>query len=155
MIAAFEQDMRASTARARGDGNGRGQDAQGLRVHVDRGLGDEPRDCGWDSLRGRSGDRSVREVVFVNPLHHYYRPEHLAHVIAEMNHRGPPVLRAHFDGEMWHASEGTHRLRAAKILGLAPVLVPVPWRRTQAALQRARAGASRAAHVFDRVEIRA
>lgn len=31
----------------------------------------------------------------VNPLHRHYRPEHLAHVIAEMVRRGPPVINAH------------------------------------------------------------
>lgn len=88
--------------------------------------------------------------MIVNPLHAYYSPAHLEHVIAEMRQRGAPVLRAHYDREagIWHAREGTHRLRAAKALGLTPVLVPVPWRRTQAALVRARFRAARNAHAF-------
>lgn len=92
-------------------------------------------------------------MTIVNPLHHYYRPAHLAHVIGEMRRLGPPRLRGYFDGEVWHMREGTHRLRAAKALGLAPVLVPVPWRKTRAALERARFAAVRNGHVFDRVVV--
>lgn len=91
--------------------------------------------------------------VIVCPLHHYHRPDHLEHVIAEMHRRGAPVLRAHFDGEAWFAREGTHRLRAALLLGFVPVLVPVPWPRTLAALERARFAAMRHSHLFDRIEI--
>lgn len=91
-------------------------------------------------------------AVLVNPLHHYFRQSHLEHVKREMVRRGPPVLRAHFDGEVWHAQEGTHRLRAAKALGVVPVLINVPWPRTRAALERARFSAILNAHVFDRVE---
>ena len=93
-------------------------------------------------------------MIVVNPLHHYYRPLHLDHVIAEMRRRGPPVLRAHFDGEIWHAREGTHRLRAAKFLGLTPVLVPVKWPKSRASLDRARFSAPMTAHMFERVETR-
>jgi hypothetical protein len=91
--------------------------------------------------------------VVVNPLHHYYRPAHLDHVIGEMRRLGPPVLRAHFDGEIWHAREGTHRLRAAKALGLIPVLRAVPWPKSRASLERARFSAPLTAHLFDRVEV--
>ena len=92
--------------------------------------------------------------MVVNPPHLHFRQTHLDHVIAEMRHRGPPVLRAYYDGDMWHAREGTHRLRAAKILGLTPVIVPVRWRRSGASLVRARFAATRAGHEFDQVEIR-
>jgi len=91
----------------------------------------------------------------VNPLHAHFRPDHLEHVVAEMRVRGAPVLRAHFDGEVWHAREGTHRLRAALRLGLAPILVPVPWRKTRGALERARLAAALHGHVFPVVEVRA
>jgi hypothetical protein len=94
-------------------------------------------------------------VILVNPLHDYYRPAHLEHVIGEMRKRGAPVIRAHFDGEVWHAREGTHRLRACKALGIAPVLVPVRWKRSRDSLARARVAASRFAHAFERVEVRA
>lgn len=95
-------------------------------------------------------------TVTVNPLHAHYRPAHLDHVIGEMRRRGPPVLRACWDAEagIWHAREGTHRLRAAVALGLAPVLIPVPWKRSEASRERARYAAKRNAHVFDHVEVR-
>lgn len=89
--------------------------------------------------------------VLVNPLHHYFRPAHLEHVIAEMKRRGPPVLRAYFDGEVWHAREGTHRLRAAKALGYTPIFRSVKWPHTKAALERARLAAVLNAHEFDNV----
>lgn len=92
-------------------------------------------------------------MIIVTPLHHYYRPAHLDHVIGEMRRLGPPRIRAFFDGEAWYAREGTHRLRAAKALGVTPILVPVRWRRTKAAMERARYAAIRDGHVFDRVEV--
>lgn len=39
--------------------------------------------------------------IIVNPLHHYYRPPHLEHVISEMRRLGPPRIRAYLDGEVW------------------------------------------------------
>lgn len=93
-------------------------------------------------------------MILVNPLHHYYREDHLEHVKAEMRRRGSPVLRGHFDGEIWHMREGTHRLRAAKALGIAPTLVPIPWWRSKAALERARYAAVLRAHEFEKVEVR-
>lgn len=102
--------------------------------------------------------RSVHEenvTVFVNPPHHRFRPDHLDHVIAEMCRRGPPVIRASWDAQhgVWHAREGTHRLRAALALGLVPVIVRVLWNRTTKARERARFAALRNAHAFDRVEV--
>ncbi len=91
--------------------------------------------------------------VLVTPLHAHFRQDHLEHVIGEMRRRGPPVLRAYFDGEVWYAREGTHRLRAAKILGVVPILRSVPWWRTRASLERARFAAVRNAHEFERVDI--
>lgn len=100
-------------------------------------------------------------TILVNPLHHYFRPAHLEHVIAEMRRRGPPTIKACWDAEasMWHAREGTHRLRACVALGLSPVLVPVPWprrKRRKGSLERARFAAlwMGTAHVFERVVVR-
>ncbi len=93
------------------------------------------------------------QVVLVNPLHWYFSPSHLAHVIGVMQRLGPPVIRAYFDGEMWHAREGTHRLRACLVLGIAPRLVPSKWPKSKAALERARLGALRRAHVFRKIEV--
>ena len=92
-------------------------------------------------------------MVTINPPHHHSNPHHLAHVIAEMVRRGPPVLSAHFDGEVWHAREGNHRLRAAIALGVIPVLVPVRWGRSRDALARARALVAHAGHRFDRIDV--
>lgn len=91
--------------------------------------------------------------MLVNPLHAHYRRTHLEHVIGEMKQRGPPVLRAYYDGEVWHAREGTHRLRAAMALGLAPILKPVAWWRGRASLERARFAACLNAHAFERVVV--
>jgi hypothetical protein len=107
------------------------------------------------------GDGAVQIVMYfrriahvrINPLHGYYRADHLERVVQEMRHRGPPTIRAYFDGDTWHAREGTHRLRAAKILGLAPTLVCVAWRRSVTALQRARFQADRHAHVFNFADV--
>ena len=95
-------------------------------------------------------------MVIVNPLHWYHRPDHLARVVEQMRLMGPPTIRASWDevGGLWHAHEGTHRLRAALVLGMAPTLVPVPWRRSADAKVRARYAALRMAHTFDRVTIR-
>jgi hypothetical protein len=89
----------------------------------------------------------------VNPLHGYYSPDHLIHVLGEMRRLGPPVLRAAWDDQdgVWHAREGTHRLRAALALGVAPILVRVPWKRTHDA--RARVAALRYAHSFPMVRV--
>jgi hypothetical protein len=89
--------------------------------------------------------------MVVNPLHGYFRQDHLDHVVVEMRRRGAPKIRAFYDAEVgvWHAREGTHRLRAAAVLGLLPELVSVPWNKTRAALYRARIAADRHAHVFE------
>lgn len=98
----------------------------------------------------------MTESIIVNPPHWYYRPDHLTHVIAEMQRRGAPVLRAAWDKDacVWHAREGTHRLRAAKALGLAPILIPVRWHCSPNGRQRARFAAQRSGHLFDLVEVR-
>lgn len=92
--------------------------------------------------------------VIVNPLHHYYREAHLQHVIGEMRKKGAPTIKAYFDGEIWHAREGTHRLRAAKALGVEPIMMPVPWNKTRSALERARYAAIRNGHTFASVKVR-
>lgn len=54
-------------------------------------------------------------MIIVNPLHWYYRQQHVEHVRCEMMRRGAPVIRAVWDQKekCWHARNGTHRLRAA------------------------------------------
>lgn len=93
----------------------------------------------------------------VAPLHRHFSPKHLIEVIGEMLHLGAPVLRAYLDAPTgaWLAREGTHRLRAAFLLGWAPVLVPIPWWRTQAALERARFAAIEYGYAFPQVLVNA
>lgn len=94
-------------------------------------------------------------MIIVTPLHDHHSPSHLDHVVREMTRRGPPRIRAHHDAQTgaWFALEGTHRLRAAKLLGVAPVLVRSAWRRGAVALERARFAAAIRGHEFDRVTV--
>ena len=89
--------------------------------------------------------------MIVVPLHHYFRPDHLEQVVEQMRTLGPPRIRGYFDQEVgvWYAFEGTHRLRAAKILGPTPVLVPSRWVKGRKALARARFAVAMRGHVFD------
>ena len=94
-------------------------------------------------------------MTVVTPLHAHFSPSHLTHVISMMRQLGPPKIRAYFDEHSgaWFAQEGTHRLRAALILDLAPVMVFVHWPRSRAALERARYAAVERGLIFKRVEI--
>lgn len=93
--------------------------------------------------------------MLVCPLHWYFNPGHLAEVEAEMLRRGPPRLRGHLDAEtgVFLLVEGTHRIRAAHRLGLAPVLIDGPWWRARDRLVGARIAARRRGLSFDRVEV--
>ena len=109
-----------------------------------------------DHVRARLiGQIADRARAVVTPLHEHFSPARLAQVVAEMRRRGPPRIRAYFDAVSvaWFCFEGTHRLRAALQLGIAPVLVPVRWHRGPAALVRARHAARIRGHVFARVEV--
>lgn len=94
-------------------------------------------------------------MTIVCPLHHYYRPDHLETVVDRMRALGPPTLRGYRDPETgaWLMREGTHRLRAALRLGLAPRLLPIPWWRTRASLERARWAARKRGHRFPEVQV--
>lgn len=54
--------------------------------------------------------------------HDPYLDGHLARVVDEMEHSGPPTIRCVRWKDGWYALEGSHRLAAAYQLGL-PVLV--------------------------------
>lgn len=71
-------------------------------------------------------------------------------VIQKMKVLGPPRLCAFYDSETetWFSQEGTHRLRAAKVLGMVPVMLPVPWTRGKKALTRARFAFQSRGHTF-------
>lgn len=58
-------------------------------------------------------------------LHDHYDEIHLEEVKAEMKIMGAPRIKAIFDGEIYGALEGCHRLRAAYDLGLMPVIEEV------------------------------
>lgn len=94
-------------------------------------------------------------MIVVTPLHEHFSPPHLEHVVSEMRRLGAPRIRAYLDVETgaWLAQEGTHRLRAALRLGIAPVMVHVRWPRSREALERARFAAIERGHVFDRIEV--
>lgn len=58
-------------------------------------------------------------------VHDHFNETHLESVKREMLILGAPVIRAVENGEEWIALEGCHRIRAAKALGLVPVIEPV------------------------------
>ena len=62
-------------------------------------------------------------------LHEYYNEEHLEAVKAEMAKLGAPVIRAIYDdcNDIYIALEGSHRIRAAKALGLTPIIDEVDY----------------------------
>jgi hypothetical protein len=114
----------------------------------------------WRALRGVDYHAVTFEElagtgVIVTPLHQHFSPARLAEVLETMCRIGAPRIRAYFDevSNAWYALEGTHRLRAAHLLGEAPILVPVRWPRRPVALERARYAAPRRGIVFARVEI--
>jgi hypothetical protein len=93
--------------------------------------------------------------MIVVPLHEHFSPARLAMVVDKMRALGPPRIRAYFDAptRAWFSMEGAHRLRAAKLLAVAPIMVPVRWRRGRRALERARYAIPRRGHVFDALQI--
>lgn len=56
--------------------------------------------------------------------HKHYNNDHLEAVKTEMQKRGTPAIRAIWSETygMWMAIEGCHRIRAAKDLGITPVI---------------------------------
>jgi hypothetical protein len=46
-------------------------------------------------------------------------------VAKEMEKKGPPRLRAYWNGKEWEAIEGSHRIAAAEQLGLRVIVLPV------------------------------
>ena len=158
-------DRDAGEHRARA-GVGRSERARRRAVDAEDSPGMDP--CGVDAkgdqqARPRARGKSAKvapsgpgaAMVIVAPLHWYYTPSHLEHVIEEMRRRGAPRLRAYHDNEtgVWFAREGTHRLRAALALNLIPVLKPIEWWRGRQSLERARYAAIRNGHVFRAVRV--
>lgn len=94
-------------------------------------------------------------VSCVVPLHQHFSPPRLEEVVAKMRTMGPPRIRAYYDAasSAWFTLEGTHRLRAAVILGLTPVMVPARWPRSRRALERARHAIAHRGHLFTAVTV--
>ena len=65
-------------------------------------------------------------------LHNHYSEEHLEEVKKEMIKRGAPVIRAIWSEcyGMWMAVEGCHRIRAAKSLGITPIIKDITNQKT-------------------------
>lgn len=59
--------------------------------------------------------------------HKSYNEQHLAAVKSEMERRGAPVIRCIWSEMhgLWLAVEGCHRIRAARALGLTPIVKDV------------------------------
>ena len=62
-------------------------------------------------------------------VHNHFSAEHLAAVIEQMKTLGAPEIHAVWNAcaDQWVALEGSHRIRAAKKLGLAPVIIEVEY----------------------------
>jgi hypothetical protein len=62
-------------------------------------------------------------------LHNHFDKEHLETVKKEMKELGPPKIHSVWLEcyGMWAAIEGSHRLRAAKDLGLRPEIIEVEY----------------------------
>ncbi len=56
---------------------------------------------------------------------HAVDKDKLTEVKAEMEKRGAPEIRAIWDGEIYWAVEGTHRLAAADALGLTAEIIEI------------------------------
>lgn len=72
---------------------------------------------------------TIHDKFSIVLLHKHYDPDHLLDVIAQMRTLGTPTIRAVCtdpDG-VYVALEGCHRIRAAKILGLVPVIDEVGY----------------------------
>lgn len=64
--------------------------------------------------------------VIVTPPHRHFSLSRLQDVITKMARLGQPMIRAYYDSESdtWLCEEGTHRLRAAKLVGAVPIMIP-------------------------------
>lgn len=65
------------------------------------------------------------KIVTINPIN----TEHLEHVIEQMRSLGVPKIKAVWieDMGLYVALEGTHRIAAAKALGLTPEIIDMPY----------------------------
>ena len=68
----------------------------------------------------------------ISLYHNHYSKTHLDQVKQKMQVLGPPTIRAIWSATygMWMAIEGCHRLRAAKDLGVTPIISDVSGQQT-------------------------
>lgn len=66
-------------------------------------------------------------MTLIKIYHNHYSEEHLEDVKNKMEALGAPKIKAIWVEEFdcWQATEGCHRIRAAKILGLTPVIIDI------------------------------
>jgi len=66
-------------------------------------------------------------------LHDHYDEKHLADVKAEMKKLGAPTIKAVYlaGNDHYAALEGTHRILAAKDLGLVPIIDTIDYDKTK------------------------
>ena len=72
----------------------------------------------------------IMKIILV---HDDYDEQHLIAVKNEMQTLGAPKIHAVWMECYcaWQALEGCHRIRAAKELGLTPIIIPVEWSETR------------------------
>jgi|GEM_PF-1287291 len=68
-------------------------------------------------------DTTTRFGKTIYLAHYHFQAAHLETVKAQMADLGAPTIRVVDCGDHYQAIEGCHRLRAAKALGLSPVIV--------------------------------
>lgn len=76
---------------------------------------------------GMTAPTGRRQITIVTP--NKTNESKLSLVKKEMEKRGPPKIRAFWDGEKYIAIEGSHRVQAAKELGMTPVIEEVQLRK--------------------------
>jgi hypothetical protein len=71
-------------------------------------------------------------MISIALFHKHYDKDHLNEVKEIMKEKGAPVIRAMWSDlyGMWLAVEGCHRIRAAKELGLTPIIKDVSNQKT-------------------------
>lgn len=69
----------------------------------------------------------MRTCKIISPLHDSYDMTKLCIITREMESLGSPRIRAVFDGEIYRAIEGSHRLAVAHGLSLFPEIIEVEW----------------------------
>ena len=69
--------------------------------------------------------------MYIVLFHDNYDKLHLQQVIEEMRTLGAPTIRAFLNrNNEWQAVEGCHRIRAAKELGLTPIIKDISEQKT-------------------------